>query len=448
MDAAPESLLREYGYVEQEYYVTGTACRYRIAAPLATAQVVDCGWPYVTRMLVRRPANPAKFNGVAVVEWNNVTTGQDIDFVWSATHDYQMRAGYAEISLSVQQVGVNALKAWSPARYGNVTVSAPNTDPIGGTLDRTGDVLGWDIYSQAIQGLRHPGAVNPLPDMVVKHVIAVGESQSAARLTSYYNSIDPLAHVADGLIFYDAAGQLRTDSPTKAISVATEIGLGLLPSGLPAPDSANYRRWEVAGTSHVSYEDIQYVDPMVLRDGFLKTPDGQASTLTGLITGCSRSPAWSTVPTGYVIDSAIDHVSKWIKEGTPPPAAPLLVRDFSAPPIRPGVPAYAKDANGLTLGGIQLTQYDSSAAINEGSGTTGPGFCFLTGMHQFYTDQQLAARYPDPQAYLTAARQLTAHNLAAGFILPSDAVQTIHYADTVYRRLLRIQAGTHTAAVS
>jgi hypothetical protein len=448
MDAAPQDLLRKYGYVEQEYYVTGTACRYRITNPLATAQVVDCGWRYETRMIVRRSADPRRFNGTATVEWDNVSTGQDIDFVWAATHDYQMRHGYASISLSVQLIGVNALKAWSPARYGDLTVAAPNTDPAsGGQLDATGDVLSWDIYSQTIKGLRHPGAVNPLPGMPVRHVIATGESQSALRLTPYYNSIDPLAHVVDGIVYYDAAGQLRTDSPTKAISVATEIGVGLLPSGLPAPDSANYRRWELAGTSHVSYEDLQYVDPMVLRDCYLKTAAGACSTLTGLITGCSESPAWSTVPTGYVLDSAFDHMNKWIQDGPPPPTAPRLERDFSAPPLYDPAasgghaPAYAKNANGLTIGGIQLAEYDYSAAVNVGAGTTGPGSCWLTGKHQFLTDQQLAARYPDPHSYLHGAVQLTAQNVAHGFILPEDAAQTLKHAYAVYLLLLQLDRG-------
>jgi hypothetical protein len=445
MDAAPKDLLRKYGYIEQEYYATGTACRYRITDPLATAQVVDCGWRYKTRMIVRRPADPRKFNGTATVEWSNVSTGQDIDFVWAATHDYQMRHRYASISLSVQLIGVNALKAWSPARYGDLTVAAPNTDPAtGGQLDATGDVLSWDIYSQTVEGLRHPGAVNPLPGTTVRHVIADGESQSALRLTPYYNSIDPLYHVVDGIVYYDAAGQLRTDSPTKAISVATEIGVGLLPSGLPAPDSANYRRWEVAGTSHVSYEDLQYVDPMVLRDCYLKTAAGACSTLTGLITGCSESPAWSTVPTGYVLDSAFDHMNKWIQGGSPPPTAPRMERDFSAPPLYdpagPGghAPAYAKNANGLTIGGIQLAEYDYSAAVNVGAGTTGPGSCWLTGKHQFFTDQELAARYPDPRAYLRGAVRLTAQNVADGYILPEDAAQTLKYAYAVYLRLLQL----------
>ena len=45
MDAAPQDLLRKYGYVEQEYYVTGTACRYRITnrSPLPRSWTVAGG---------------------------------------------------------------------------------------------------------------------------------------------------------------------------------------------------------------------------------------------------------------------------------------------------------------------------------------------------------------------------------------------------------------------
>jgi len=445
MTAAPARLLRRYGYLEQEYYVAGTACRYRITDPLANAQVVDCGAPYKTRMIVRRPANPNRFNGTATVEWNNVSTGQDIDFVWAATHDYQMSHGYASISVSAQLNGLNALKAWSPERYGTLTLAASNTDPAtGGILDRTGDVLSWDVFSQTVEGLRHPAAVNPLPGIRVKRVNATGESQSALRLTPYYNSIDPLHRVVDGIVYYDAAGQLRTDSPTKAISVATEIGVGLLPSGLPAPDGVNYRRWELAGTSHVSLSDIDYVDPIVLRDGFLKLPDGTPSTLTGLTTGCAWYPLWSTVPTGYVLDSAFEHVNAWVKGGSPAPTAPRLQRDPNAPPLfdpaAPGgvAPGYAKDANGNTVGGIQLAEYAYPTAVIKGAGNTGPATCWLAGLHRFFTDQELAARYSEPDSYLLGVTHLTARNLSEGLILPRDAAQTLRDACIVYRHLRRL----------
>ena len=431
MTAAPKALLTKYRYVEQEYYVSGTACRYKTPDPLANASVVDCDSSYKTRMIVRRPANMNRFNGTALVEWNNVSTGQDIDFVWAGTHEYQMRHGYASISVSAQLNGVNALRTWSPARYGSLTLDASNTDPTtGGLLDPTGDVLSWDVFSQTVQGLRRLTATNPIPGARVKRVIANGESQSALRLTKYYNSIDPLHHVVDGIVYYDAAAALRTDSKTKAISVATEVGVGLLPTGLPDIDSTNYRRWEVAGTSHVSFQDIQYVDPMVLRDGYLKTPDGAPSTLSGVTTGCAWYPLWSTVPTGYVLDSAFEHLNTWIRNGRPAPSAPRMQRDLGAPPLYDPAaggtaPDYVKDANGNTVGGIQLAEYAYPTAAIKGAGNTGPATCWLAGLHRPFTEEEFAARNPSAREYLRGVRTLTKQNVKDGFLLPEDAARTI-----------------------
>jgi hypothetical protein len=170
---------------------------------------------------------------------------------------------------------------------------------------------------------------------------------------------------------------------------------------------------------------------MVLRDGYLKSPDGSPNTLTGLTTGCAWYPLWSTVPTGYVLDSAFDHLDKWIKTGQPAPAATRLVRDFDAPPLfDPAAtggqaPDYAKDANGNTIGGIQLAEYAYPTAAIEGAGNTGPATCWLTGMHRPFTEQELAARYPKARDYLRGVRKLTRQNVANGFLLPEDAVRTL-----------------------
>ena len=59
-------VLATYGYSEQEFFVSGTAHAYR-----AVAEPADGRWkvapttsaPYETRIIVRRPEDPAKFNG-------------------------------------------------------------------------------------------------------------------------------------------------------------------------------------------------------------------------------------------------------------------------------------------------------------------------------------------------------------------------------------------------
>jgi len=123
------------GHVEQEFLVSGVANRYRIKDPLKTAELVDGGHAYTTRILVRRPTNPAKFNGIVVVEWYNVTLGQDINFVFSGTRNLLVDKGYAWVGVSAQLIGANALKTANPGRYGSINLAASNADPNGSTLD-------------------------------------------------------------------------------------------------------------------------------------------------------------------------------------------------------------------------------------------------------------------------------------------------------------------------
>src|SRR5580765_3075243 len=66
--------LKARGYVEQEYFVSGTANRYETPEG-ASGRVLDGNHKYRTRLLVRRPADAKKFNGTVIVEWNNVTSG-------------------------------------------------------------------------------------------------------------------------------------------------------------------------------------------------------------------------------------------------------------------------------------------------------------------------------------------------------------------------------------
>src|SRR5215207_2828535 len=69
--------LGRYGYREEEYFLEGTATRYRPAPGTELGrdghwQVEPAGTaPYKTRLLVYRPNDPAAFNGTVIVTWNN-----------------------------------------------------------------------------------------------------------------------------------------------------------------------------------------------------------------------------------------------------------------------------------------------------------------------------------------------------------------------------------------
>src|SRR3954462_11777675 len=82
--------LPTHGYVEEEFYFQGTANRYSTPS-LTTGTVIDSGHPYLTRMLVRRPADRKQFNGTVLVEWLNVTNGFDADNTWFFSWEHILR---------------------------------------------------------------------------------------------------------------------------------------------------------------------------------------------------------------------------------------------------------------------------------------------------------------------------------------------------------------------
>ena len=145
------------GYVEEEFFMEGTAKRFTTPA-LATGAVIDSGHPYKVRMIVRRPSSAAKFSGKIVVEWFNVTNNFELDVQWNRAHEYFIRHGWAYVGVGVQRAGIvtapNALRAWNPSRYGTIDVTK------GGTLND--DSLRYDIFSQAGQAVLHPVGVDPL----------------------------------------------------------------------------------------------------------------------------------------------------------------------------------------------------------------------------------------------------------------------------------------------
>src|SRR6185503_5740210 len=121
---ATDIVLANFGYVEEEFIYEGTANRYAPPAPDGTVAIAEQGIPYRTRLIVRRPARPSRFNGVVVVEWFNVTNQYDTDVLWLYQKEFFIREGYAWVGVSAQNVGLSAaqtgLKAWSPKRYGTL----------------------------------------------------------------------------------------------------------------------------------------------------------------------------------------------------------------------------------------------------------------------------------------------------------------------------------------
>jgi hypothetical protein len=426
--------LKTAGYVEQEFFIEGTANRYTTPAT-STGAIVDSGHPYKTRIVVRRPATQAKFNGTVVVEWNNVTAGHDLDIDWFQAHDFLIRSGYAWVGVTPQRIGVEALKVWNAKRYASLDVTA------GGTV--ANDDLSYDIFTAATQVIRRQGSqgsIDVMGGLRIERMFATGHSQSASRLATYVNAIHPLQKVFDAVIIHGGGGRIRTDLDVKVWKLSSETDVLNGQAASRQPDTDRFRHWEVAGDSHVDLQFVTYSRQLSQRDGSPVapgfTPGGaprgaapaaapaapQAARGATNAGGCDR-PSYSHIPFYFVMDAAIDHLVKWVKDGTPPPTAPEIEVSSVGPPV-----VVVRDKAGNALGGIRLSQHAVPTATNTGQ-NSGPGFCRLNGSYEAFDVATLASLYPTHAGYVAAVRDVTAKNVKAGYILQPEADQTITEAE-------------------
>ena len=427
--------LGQVGYTGSEYFLSGTAHAFSSATPLTTngrwrVQPASTA-PYETRILVYQPANPKKFNGTVFVEWLNTTAGFDTAPDWQSAHNEIIREGAAWIGVSAQSVGVQGgqgavggvapggLKASDPARY------AP--------LHHPGDSYSYDIFSQAGLVARQTGKTAPLGRLKVHHVLAIGESQSAFRLVTYVDAVQPLDHVFDGFLLHSRSGNgtplsqsplpvvpvpvgtiIRTDLTVPVLTLETETDLinpeiGYLPA--QQPDSSRFRLWEVPGTAHA--------DLYSAGGGFSDTGDGQAELALFDVGAVTGGPLHCSTPIndgpGYLVaNAAVYSLDRWVQTGTPPPRAPRLDTQ-AGPPV-----TVARDPHGNALGGIRTPLVDVPIATLRGDGNGGGPLCSLFGSTVPFSAATLASLYPTHAAFVTRFDAAAQHTLRAGFLRPTD----------------------------
>ncbi len=423
------------GFIEEEYFLSGTASAYTAPLPLGS----DGRWsatpgetaPYVTRILVRRPAVPRKFNGTVIVEWLNVSGGLDAAPDWTFIQTLVRRDGYAWVGVSAQFVGVAgtggpiglnlSLKSVNPVRYG--------------PLSHPGDSFSYDMFTQVAAALRQPQGPSPLGPLHPRRLIAAGESQSAFRLTTYVNAVHPLVHAYDAFLIHSRGGSsaglsqspqptinppavvhVREDVDVPVILLLTEtdlVTLAYFPSR--QPDSAKIRVWEIAGTAHDDTYGLAVGPNDAGRAAADTTYLPPVTSIFGVIT-CD-API-NSGPQHYVTSAAVRQLHRWAranKQTLRGGHAPRLEVTAGSPPV------IQRDALGNALGGIRTAQVDVPVATLSGLGQSGGSFCGLFGTTVPFDDATLAQLYPSHEEYVRRVVRATRKAVRAGFILPADA---------------------------
>ena len=443
------------GYQTEEFFISGTATSYSLPGPptsdgMWNAQPAATA-PYTTRIVVLRPSDPAKFNGTVLVEWLNVTAGQDTPADWMVAHREMIRNGYAYVAVSAQQVGVEGgnsvmgqgqpLKKLNPTRYAG--------------LSHPGDAWSYDIFSQAGALVKAPGASGLLGPLVPVKVLGIGESQSAAFLVTYVNAVDRLAAVYDGFFNHSRFGsgaaidgtriagaptsvpndlRFRTDLRVPLLTLITETDL--LGARLPGyhaarqPDYAKLRVWEVAGTSHA--------DNYLFMGAFIDSGKASVSQLAKIFVPTTQSmmgklemPLNPGMPHHYVVQAAIAALNGWVKTGSPPASTPRL--EVASGGAAGAPPSLVLDANGLAQGGVRTPWVDVPTIRLSGKGDPKSFIGMLGGSGVPLSPAELSKLYPGGKAdYLRRFTRALDAAIRARHISSADRQEILEIAEINY----------------
>ena len=420
------------GYVEHEYVAAGTATAYQ-----ASGELGDDGRfsfepgptaEYRTRVLVRTPERSAAASGTIIVEWLNVSGGADANPEYASLEEEIVREGHTWVGVSAQMIGIEggAVLVSTPGGEGIAGKGIKQIDPERyGSLVHPGDGFAYDVFSQVARALWQDEAA--LSGVVPKFMLAAGESQSAAALTTYFNGVQPLTHVFDGFLVHsrgagalplvepgkyaDLAGAitsgahpiLRDDLTVPVLELQTEGDLtGLLNSSAARqPDTEHFRLWEVAGTAHAD-----------------------AHLVGALADSLDCGAPINNGPMHIVAKAALHALDTWVRTGELPVGADRIELDEGARPM------IRRNEDGIALGGIRTPPVDVPVAVLSGEPGPNPEIiCALLGSAAPLSAARLSELYSDRDDYLKKYQSATDRAIESHFVLAAERAALLDFAE-------------------
>ncbi|NVN00750.1 alpha/beta hydrolase domain-containing protein [Arthrobacter sp. SDTb3-6] len=448
--------LAGWGYVEEEYFVSGNANVYS-ADGAGRPQIDAAGIPYVNRLLVRRPADAATASGVVWVDILNASNGFDVEDHWRRAWSHWMGRGDTYVGVTSKPINVDALKNFDPERYGELSWDLPDAvaRPALNAVDDGSwnpfqelpgaeEGLAWDIFTQLGTLLRSPAghAITGLGGP--RLLFLIGQSQSAIYLNTWIYAFHEQASLANGGRLFDgylatvgaalvrplrqgngdaAATPFATterplpDLDVPHITVTSEGDVALLGAGtrLVEPgylDGPLRRHYMVAGTPHTDLRStVLPAGGEILRAGRLpRTMDG------------AFLEALNLFPLEPAIIAAMDALVAWAGEGQ---AAPASAHFDTAPDG-----SLLRDADGNVQGGLRFGLMAHPLATFTGSDEGE-----VYGTMSLFDADRVRARYASLGDYLSAVAGHDEALRAAGYLNDDGARQLRGVAQELWNRL-------------
>ena len=449
------------GYYEKQYFLSGVANAYQYMNETDPSDdrvvpVQPNPVPYVNRILVRAPADPARFSGNVILELGDDIAGSEDEVEWAHANRQFLVNGDAYVTLTSQPAGTATLQTFDPAQYAplqwpvvNATQSACQDGPEPGIIFDQITSLGTLIKQNQADG--------PLPGLRVQRVFIAGYSGAAITLLTYDRVFGLHSPLFDGY-FFDAGGPrgqingcespiasaARVQPPASTVSpvfqsqTASEIEFFTFVGAPPlkAADSDKpdnrYRYYEIAGASHVDGDTIRSSPQAADLVNTPAAPNPQAFSEDQFLAFCGQAAPTliNAFPNRFVDDALWSNLEHWAIEGVryQPPimASPLLLTPaaFSGAQPQPG---------GVRSPAVDVPVDDYAAGV--GQPTPNPASpqsaCFLTGFQAPNGQKVNPARVITDAAKLTEAGFLTSYDLLDIYLHPKLAYTFVDGTTTI-----------------
>ena len=427
--------LAKYGYVEQEFIVSGTANVYDWAAD-GSLTVKSEKVPYGARILVRRPANASKFSGAVVVEPLGAARRFDWAIMYGYLNEHMMERGDAWVGITMPAAS-EGLKKFNPTRYATVSFANPNPGEAcpgakGGPSPME-EGLRWDMMSQVGALLKSGAPGTPLAGFRTE---ALYMTSQFADVVTYLDAIHSHARLANGKPVYDgyllrnpgAPSRLsncgaaparndprgivaKVDVPVIEVSAQGEVAASQAQRRPDSDEPGNrFRRYEIAGASHIDHYAYDrgfptFADQTATGGGVQGTPDWPFNA------PCDPAIPLSTDPRlRYAYDATLVALDQWARKGTPAPRASVIE-------LKDG--AVVLDAAGNGVGGVRSPWVDVPAATYFTS-SPGPGTCAELGHTVAFEKGRLESLYGTDKNYQSKFTQSVDQLVKAGWLTESD----------------------------
>lgn len=368
----------DYGYVAEEYFVTGTAN----------------GEPYKTRFVIRRPGNDADFNGLVLAESMH-GSGSAHMFEFSAA--YLMDGGY--IAVDILTTSPQIMVDHNAARYESLSISNGQAN---------------DILAQV--GALVKSEDGPIRDLDVRKMVLGGTSMSAGTLINYlavhprYRTPD-MQHIYDGYFPTSTGSDVpRVDVPVIQMPTQLEVQSNTTRRDDGDEPGNQYRNYEFAASGHVD-----------ARDNVRLLPNPCEHPL-------------ETIPMQAFWSVSLDHLFRWVDEGIVPPRAPRIWLDRD---VENDGSQMVLDEHGNPVGGIRSPYVEVPVAVYTAGNTAADPLppevseyvaangafgaqtmCRLSNYQYMFDDARLQELYGSPRAYRRAFEASLDALEDAGWSLP------------------------------